>query len=72
VAIEEAVAKDKNLVVICVITHAQQSISEGDLLSFAAEHLASYKVPKKIYFMKQFPRTANGKIVRKQLRASLI
>jgi len=69
VAIEEAVSTDKNLVVICVIANTGSQIDETELLQFSEAHLAKYKVPKKVYFMNDFPRTANGKIVRKSLKA---
>jgi len=71
VALEESVEADKNLVVVCVILIEGSSLKEASLLAFSSEHLAQYKVPKKAYFMKDFPRTANGKIIRKQLKAML-
>ncbi|MCR9141218.1 MAG: acyl-CoA synthetase [bacterium] len=38
------------------------------ILAFAAEHLAAYKRPREIYFRAALPRTANGKVIRNQLR----
>ena len=67
VAIEETIEHDKNLVVIYIITKANKSITPSELMTFSAQHLASYKVPKKVYIVKDFPRTANGKIIRKKL-----
>jgi len=69
VALEENAEVDKNLVVICVIVKENVNLDETTLLSFSAEHLAQYKVPKKVYFMDNFPRTANGKIIRKALKS---
>jgi acetyl-CoA synthetase len=69
VALEENTAQDKNLVVIYVITKDQQEIKTSELITFSGKHLAKYKVPKKVYFTQTFPRTANGKIIRKQLLA---
>ena len=40
---------------------------EDDLLAFARERLAAYKVPKQIWFLPALPRTANGKLIRKAL-----
>ncbi len=73
VAIEEAVGKDKSIVSACVILHShnKQSTSEESLISFCEEHLAQYKVPKKIVFMTAFPRTKNGKVLRKQIKQDL-
>jgi len=67
VALEETIETDKNLVIICVITKDNQVIEASQLITFSAQHLAVYKVPKKVYVVKNFPRTANGKIIRKQL-----
>jgi len=69
VALEETTEKDKNLVVICVITKGNQAITSSELITFSEKHLAKYKVPKKVYVVSNFPRTANGKIIRKQLLA---
>jgi len=69
VALEETTEKDKNLVVIFVIPKDNQAITASELITFSEKHLAKYKVPKKIYVVSNFPRTANGKIIRKQLLA---
>ena len=71
VALEEEIGPDKNLVVASVIRHESSTLDETSLLAFANEHLAQYKVPKKIYFTQLFPRTANGKVLRKQMKADL-
>lgn len=71
VALEHEVAADKNLVVACIIRQEGAMINEDDLLQFSSEHLAQYKVPKKIIFKESFPRTANGKVLRKQMKAEL-
>jgi acetyl-CoA synthetase len=71
VAIEETIEKDKNLVVIYVIPKDQQAINTSELITFSAQHLAVYKVPKKVYVVNKFPRTANGKILRKQLLTTM-
>ncbi len=71
VALGETLSKDKTLVSICVITHPDAKVSEEDLLSFGSEHLAKYKAPKIVHFFDDFPRTKNGKVLRKQLMAQL-
>ena len=71
VALGETIGKDKTLVSLCVIPFADVAVSEEDLLTFASENLAKYKAPKKIYFMDNFPRTKNGKVIRKQLTSML-
>ena len=39
--------------------------------TFAAEHLANYKVPREVFFVDRIPRTANGKVQRKALAAKI-
>ena len=67
IALADEVAKDKVLVGLCVVLLEGQTVEKDALLAFAAEHLAKYKAPKNIYFMHEFPRTKNGKVIRKQL-----
>ena len=71
VALAEEVSKDKTLVSLCVILRPDESVSEEALLQFSNDNLAKYKAPKKIYFMDSFPRTKNGKIIRKQMTQEL-
>ncbi|NVK21583.1 MAG: acyl-CoA synthetase [Kangiellaceae bacterium] len=67
VVVGEHLAKDKTLVVACVIVEAGENVSEEVLYDFGQQHLAKYKAPKKIYLMQDFPRTKNGKVLRKQM-----
>ncbi len=43
------------------------SLSAEELREFAQEHLASYKVPRKIVFVDSLPRNATGKVLKHQL-----
>jgi acyl-CoA synthetase (AMP-forming)/AMP-acid ligase II len=38
------------------------------IIAFAREHLAGYKVPRSISFMDDIPRTGSGKILKRDLR----
>ena len=67
VALGETIEKDKTLVSICVITNAGEQVNEEELLQFGSDQLAKYKAPKRVHFMTDFPRTKNGKVLRKQL-----
>ena len=51
-----------------VVLRAGQSASEADLLGFLDGRLARYKIPKSVRFAAGLPRTATGKILKKQLR----
>ena len=67
----EEVEKDKLLVVAYVIRQPGSSVTADELLEFGRQHLATYKAPKAIYFAKDFPRTKNGKILRREIAPSL-
>ncbi len=67
----EEVEKDKLLVVAYVIPQPGTTLSAEQLLSFGQQHLAAYKAPKRIYLAKDFPRTKNGKILRREISPSI-
>lgn len=45
--------------------------TEKELIAFARERLADYKVPKKLFIVEKIPRTATGKIQRRTVAESL-
>ena len=45
--------------------------SEKDLIAFARERLADYKVPRTLFIVEEIPRTATGKIQRRNVAAAL-
>jgi acyl-CoA synthetase (AMP-forming)/AMP-acid ligase II len=45
--------------------------TERDLIAFARERLADYKVPRRLYIVDQIPRTATGKIQRRAVASAL-
>ena len=51
-----------------VVLRAGQSVPEADILGFLDGRLARYKIPKSVHFATGLPRTATGKILKKQLR----
>ncbi len=67
----ESAGADKLLVVAYVIAHAGASVTPGELLAFGRDMLASYKAPKIVYLAKDFPRTRNGKILRREISPSI-
>ncbi|WP_371187316.1 acyl-CoA synthetase [Thalassotalea maritima] len=71
VALGQNIGNDKTLVCACVILREGAKVSEQQLLSFADANLAKYKAPKIIHFYQDFPRTKNGKVLRKQMLAEL-
>ena len=70
-AVGEEIEKDKLLVVIYVILKPDAKTTPDDLLAFGKQHLAAYKTPKTVYLANDFPRTKNGKILRKDISPSM-
>ncbi|HWW53463.1 MAG TPA: AMP-dependent synthetase, partial [Acidimicrobiales bacterium] len=52
-----------------VVTAPARTLSDGEVIAFARQHLAGYKVPRSITFMEELPRTGSGKILKRELRA---
>jgi acetyl-CoA synthetase len=70
-AVAEEIEKDKVLVVAYVILKPGSETSPDELQVFGKDHLAAYKAPKTIYLTHEFPRTKNGKILRRDVNASI-
>jgi long-chain acyl-CoA synthetase len=51
-----------------VVLRAGQAVSESDLRGFCREKLAPYKVPSRIEFRSELPKTMVGKVLRRALR----
>ena len=48
--------------------HPGSELTEGDVISFAREHLAGYKIPREVSFRDALPRTPTGKLLKRELR----
>ena len=70
-AVPEVIDAEKTIVALCVMLKNDAHISESEILAWSKGHLAEYKRPKKVYILPDFPRTANGKILRKNLLAKV-
>ncbi|MFQ5698123.1 MAG: class I adenylate-forming enzyme family protein [Myxococcota bacterium] len=51
-----------------VVVRPGQTLEAHQVEDFAREHLAGYKIPRSISFCDELPRTASGKILKRQLR----
>jgi long-chain acyl-CoA synthetase len=51
-----------------VVCKQGETISEDELIEYCRTKLAAYKVPKKIEFIDELPKTAIGKFLRRELR----
>lgn len=70
-SVAETIEKDKVLVVAYIILQPGSSANADDLYAFGKKHLAAYKAPKVVYITDQFPRTKNGKILRRDVNPSI-
>jgi long-chain acyl-CoA synthetase len=51
-----------------VVSKPSEQLTKEEITAFCKERLAAYKVPKDIEFMTELPKSAVGKILRKELR----
>jgi fatty-acyl-CoA synthase len=52
-----------------VVPKPGQEVTEEGVIEFCKEKLGKFKVPKKVVFTEELPRTATGKILKKVLKA---
>jgi fatty-acyl-CoA synthase len=53
-----------------VVPRRGSALSEQDVVGFARENLARFKVPREVHLRDDFPRNALGKVLRRELRAA--
>lgn len=74
VAEAAAVANRDEITGECVVLHVvrrtSSQVGEEDLLEHCRAHLAPYKVPRRVVFRPEIPKSAVGKVLRRALRAS--
>lgn len=56
---------------VAFVVAKDENLTDGMIKKYAKEHLAKYKVPKRIYFKKELPRTASNKLMKKELKLEL-
>jgi acyl-CoA synthetase (AMP-forming)/AMP-acid ligase II len=52
-----------------VVPRPGQTVTEEEIIAYARERIAGFKLPKSIDFADALPRNAAGKVLRRQLRA---
>jgi acyl-coenzyme A synthetase/AMP-(fatty) acid ligase len=70
-SVAETIEKDKVLVVAYIILQPGSAATAQELYEFGKKHLAAYKAPKVVYITDQFPRTKNGKILRRDVNPTI-
>jgi long-chain acyl-CoA synthetase len=56
-------------VMALVVRREGTTVGKDELVAFARDRLASYKLPRAIEFIDEFPRTPTGKVLKRELRA---
>lgn len=51
-----------------IVTKEGQTVSEQEIIDFCQGELARYKIPKSVIFVESLPRTAAGKVLKRELR----
>ena len=52
-----------------VVVREGAALTEDEVVAFAREHLANYKVPRTVSWLDELPKTGSGKILKRELRA---
>ena len=58
-------------VVALFVVRKDAALTEQDVIDYCRKSLAGYKVPKRVYFRNELPKSNVGKILRKALRQEL-
>lgn len=55
-----------------IVLRDGHSLSEAEVMAHCAQHLAGFKAPKRVIFVENLPRNASGKILKRDLRQSIV
>ncbi len=50
------------------VVKTDPNVTEADVISFCRENLTGYKIPKQVAFLDELPKSAVGKLLRRELR----
>jgi fatty-acyl-CoA synthase len=65
-------ARLSEVVAACVVLNPGASVTAADLIEFCRGRLASFKIPRHVFFVKGFPMTSSGKVQKFRLREAAI
>ena len=52
-----------------VVVPARPDLTAEEVIAYAREHLAGYKVPRSVSFTDELPKTGSGKVLKRELKA---
>ncbi|NLA26783.1 MAG: long-chain fatty acid--CoA ligase, partial [Firmicutes bacterium] len=59
-------------VIAYVVPLPGEELTEEEIIKYCRENLTAYKVPRKIHFVKELPKSSIGKIMRREVRTKAI
>ena len=68
IAVRDAYRGETVKAVVVLRTEAKGTTTEQDIIDWAREHMAAYKVPKLVEFVDALPRSGSGKVMWRQLQ----
>ncbi len=54
--------------VYAAVVPSREGVTAEQIVAFARQHLAGYKVPRTVTFVDELPKTGSGKVLKRQLR----
>lgn len=60
-----------NEILKAFVVKAEDSLSKSDIVKYCKKNLVSYKVPRRIEFVSELPKTPIGKVLRRKLREKI-
>ena len=66
----EADEHQNEKVILCVVK-TDETLTEETIIAYCRKHLTAYKVPRKVRFLDELPKSNVGKVLRRELRETL-
>jgi acyl-coenzyme A synthetase/AMP-(fatty) acid ligase len=60
--------KDIALITAFVVREQDHTLTENDVINYCKKHLADYKIPRRVIFLKELPRNNSGKVLKNLLK----
>jgi len=68
IGVPHEIEEGKELAIMYVVLKKGSQVTPKALREYLSEHVAHYKIPRRFIFTEDLPRTATGKIMKKELR----
>ena len=53
-----------------IVVKASQELTEAEVIAHCNQHMATFKVPKRVVFTDALPKNPSGKLLKRELRKS--